>query len=112
MKLPSCIFATVLAAGAAFPALSPAADYARGKALYEARCGGCHSESVHARDKRVARDFAAVRQWVERWNQTLKAGWGEEEVNDVAVYLNATYYSHPCPPQVCKVVSMLQVPAR
>lgn len=92
----------------AIPMPALAADYARGKSLYENRCGDCHSESVHGRDKRVARDFGEVRGWVERWNRTLRAGWGAEEVNDVAVYLNSTYYAYPCPPSVCKVVSLLE----
>lgn len=82
------------------------ADARRGAALYESRCGGCHSESVHGRSKRVAKDFGDVRRWVSRWNETLKLQWGDEEIDDVSVYLNNTYYRYTCPPQVCKVVSL------
>ena len=82
------------------------ADAQRGGALYESRCGACHSESVHGRAKRVATDFNDVRRWVSRWNENLKLRWGDEEIDDVSVYLNKTYYRYPCPPQVCKVVSL------
>ncbi|HEY4998217.1 MAG TPA: hypothetical protein VII36_03695 [Usitatibacter sp.] len=82
------------------------ADAERGAALYEARCGDCHSESVHGREKRVARDFGEVRKWVSRWNENLGLRWGDEELDDVSVYLNNTYYRYTCPPQVCKVISL------
>lgn len=90
------LFATRSASGA---------DAVRGRALYELRCGSCHSESVHDRAKRVATDFQDVRRWVNRWNATLDLRWEPEEVDDVTLYLNATYYRYPCPPSVCKVVS-------
>lgn len=77
----------------------------RGRALYESRCTACHAESVHARKKRVAADFDGVRRWVDRWNGTLRLGWGAAEIDDVTVYLNNTYYRFPCPPTICKVVS-------
>ena len=81
------------------------ADARRGAALYEERCGSCHSESVHGRQKRVAKDYDAVRGWVARWNDNLGLHWGDEELDDVSVYLNDTYYRFPCPPRTCKVVS-------
>ena len=83
-----------------------AADAGRGAALYELRCGNCHSESVHGRSKRVATDFGEVRGWVSRWNESLGLRWGNEEIDDVSVYLNNTYYRYVCPPQVCKAVSL------
>jgi mono/diheme cytochrome c family protein len=82
------------------------ADPGRGSALYESRCGTCHSESVHGRKKRVAADFDDVRGWVIRWNENLELHWGDDEIDDVTVYLNNTYYHYTCPPRVCKVVSL------
>ena len=82
------------------------ANAERGGELYESRCGECHSESVHGREKRVATDFSEVRRWVSRWNENLELRWGDEEIDDVTVYLNKTYYRYACPPQVCKVVSL------
>lgn len=82
------------------------ADAARGAILYEARCGECHSESVHGRTKRVAADFDDVRRWVKRWNENLGSRWGDEEIDDVTFYLNKAYYRYACPPRICKIVSL------
>jgi mono/diheme cytochrome c family protein len=87
------------------PLAANPADPARGRALYEQRCQGCHSESVHARPKRTARDLEDVRRWVSRWNDSLSLAWDAEEIDDVALYLNGAYYRYPCPPTLCKVVS-------
>ena len=83
-----------------------AADAVRGRALYEERCGGCHAESVHGRSKRVAREFEAVRGWVKRWNDSLALRWNDQDIEDVTVWLNATYYRYPCPPSACRVLSL------
>jgi cytochrome c5 len=87
------VAASALAAGSA-----SGADAERGRALYESRCDSCHSESVHGRAKRVAKDFDDVRRWVGRWNANLGLHWGDEEIDDVSLYLNNTYYRYPCPP--------------
>ena len=80
-----------------------AQDPARGKELYETRCVGCHSKSVHNRASRKARDFEGVRAEVSRWNRELGGVWRAEEVDDVSVYLNERYYKFQCPQSVCKV---------
>ena len=83
-----------------------AADAQRGANLYDLRCGTCHTESVHGRQKRVAADFEEVRGWAERWNRSLLLRWDDDEIDDVAVYLNNTYYRYACPPRVCKVLTL------
>ena len=103
--LMAALAAATLALLVASPGAS-GADPVRGRALYEERCGGCHAQSVHGRAKRVAGDFDAVRGWVRRWNETLMLRWGDNDIDDVTTWLNATYYGYPCPPSTCKVVSM------
>lgn len=104
LLLPAAIVtAALLALFASREAIG--ADVARGRALYEERCGGCHSESVHGRAKRVARDFDAVRGWVKRWSGTLALRWNDQDIEDVTAWLNATYYGYPCPPSACRVLS-------
>lgn len=100
----AAVFIAVLCIGLAMRSAS-GADAQRGRALYESRCFNCHSESVHGRKTRVASDFNDVRRWVVRWNDNLGLSWGDEEIDDVAVYLNETYYRFACPPTVCKVIS-------
>jgi mono/diheme cytochrome c family protein len=87
----------------AVPFAASAQDAARGKELYETRCVGCHSRSVHNRASRKAGSFEAVRTEVSRWNKELGGTWRAEEIDDVSVYLNDRYYKFPCPQSVCKV---------
>ena len=75
---------------------SHAADTGRGKALYEMRCGECHSESVHGRQKRAALNYSDIRAWVSRWNLELGGAWGNDEITDVTAYLNERFYSYAC----------------
>lgn len=96
--------AALVAAALAWP-VAAATDPNRGRALYELRCTSCHSESVHGRVKRAAADFDAVRGWVARWNRDLGIGWSASEIDDVAVWLNMTYYRYPCPAPACRVAS-------
>lgn len=104
-SLPIAI-ATVLAMSLAGTTAAGAADLERGRILYEARCGGCHGDSVHGREKRLAADFAAVRGWVLRWSANLGFAWTNDEVDDVTVHLNSRYYRFPCPASVCSATGM------
>jgi mono/diheme cytochrome c family protein len=103
MRLPPIVFIAACALSFASVPDAGAADAERGRILYEARCGGCHGESVHAREKHQAGDFEAVRGWVRRWSANLAYAWTDDEVNDVSVYLNARYYHFRCPATVCSV---------
>ncbi len=94
--------AIALAAALAPPGHASGADTQRGKALYEARCGGCHAESVHGRAKREAADYQGVRSWVRRWGDNLGLKWTDVEVADVTAYLNGRYYGYSCPPADCQ----------
>jgi hypothetical protein len=78
---------------------APAAD--RGRALYEARCEGCHDRSVHQRSARIARDYAGVRAAVVRWDRELGALWRPDEIDAVTRHLNALYYRFPCTGPAC-----------
>lgn len=96
------VLPTLLLLAATLCAGPAGADAERGRILYEDRCYGCHSESIHGRDKRVATDLAAVRAWVRRWSANLGLAWTDEEVNDVVSHLNTRYYRFTCPPGDCR----------
>lgn len=103
MKRPLLIAAAAalaLGAGLAWSA-QPPADPARGRMLYEARCGACHSESVHNDASRKARSLNEVRARVANFAAQLKVGWSPREVDDVAVHLNERYYRFPCDAPLC-----------
>jgi hypothetical protein len=98
--LTRCALAAALAA-ALGASHAHAADPARGRALYEARCGGCHNESVHNDNSRKARNFEEARRRVADFGERLDAKWSAAQVDDVAVFLNERYYRFPCPPALC-----------
>lgn len=83
------------------PSAAAAADAARGRALYETRCGGCHDRSVHARTARSAKSFDEIRGYVVSWDRQIGGLWRDDEVDAVTRYLNERYYRYPCPPRVC-----------
>jgi mono/diheme cytochrome c family protein len=99
-KLGGAALALAIAALAVAGAAS-AADPARGRALYEARCGGCHNDSVHNDNSRKARNFEEARGRVADFSTQLKTGWSGAQIDDVAVHLNERYYSFPCPVKLC-----------
>jgi mono/diheme cytochrome c family protein len=94
--LAAATVAAVLGAG-----IACAADPARGRTLYETRCGGCHNESVHNDNSRKARNFEEARRRIADFGARLDSRWSAAQVDDVAVYLNERYYRFPCPPALC-----------
>jgi cytochrome c peroxidase len=104
MRVVFLALATTLAAALAAAPAALAADAEKGRALYDARCGGCHTQSVHGREKREATDFRSLRDWVRRWNTNLGLGWTAGEVDAVTVHLNNRYYHYPCPAEICSAL--------
>jgi mono/diheme cytochrome c family protein len=104
------VFEVLMAALGSIAFVASAADADRGKLLYEARCDSCHDQSVHSRGRKAATNFEEVRKYVQRWNINLGGAWGEDEITDVAIYLNGKYYSYKCPETVCRVTSQAGSP--
>ena len=71
------------------------ANVLRGELLYSTHCIVCHNAQLHWRDRKAASNWASLKVEVERWQKTSGLGWREEDVNDVARYLNALYYRFP-----------------
>jgi mono/diheme cytochrome c family protein len=88
-----------------------AASIARGKTLYETKCHACHDRSVHNRKARKAKSVQSIRREVVRWDDALGGGWTKEEVDDVTVYLNETYYRFRCPDSLCPQQQSMSGPA-
>lgn len=112
MALKTVVVAALVSAAlcATFPTY--AGDAQRGRALYELGCGECHSQSVHGRAHRVARNMEEIRGWVRRWSEHRHLGWSAAEIDDVATYLNDIYYHFDCPDGACRQVSMARFGAR
>jgi hypothetical protein len=80
------------AAGADAP---PAPDASRGELLYSTHCVFCHTTEVHWREKKVAADRAGVQAQVVRWQDNLGLKWSNDDIAEVARYLNAAFYHYP-----------------
>ena len=72
-------------------------DALRGELLYSTHCIGCHNAQLHWRDRKAANNWASLKAEVERWQRTSGLDWREEDVADVARYLNTLYYRFPEP---------------
>lgn len=69
----------------------------RGALLYDNHCSACHSEQMHWRAKRQARDWDSLRKQVRHWQDEARLGWSEEDIDAVARHLNDTIYRFPVP---------------
>jgi mono/diheme cytochrome c family protein len=67
---------------------------ARGELLYMAHCNTCHTSQVHWREQKLAADWHSLVAQVRRWQAIGGLNWNEEEVTDVANYLNAVFYKY------------------
>lgn len=81
----------LLAAAGASPA-QPLPTPDRGALLYENHCSQCHTEKMHWRDQRIATDYASLKVLVRRWQGVAHLNWADDEIEDVARYLNARFY--------------------
>ena len=70
----------------------------RGELLYSTHCLACHSTQLHWRDKQAAQNWAGLKAQVRRWQATTGLSWSEEDITEVATYLNAQFYQFPLPP--------------
>jgi len=69
----------------------------RGELLYSTNCLGCHTEQMHWRDKKLAKDWQSLILEVRRWQEFSKLDWSVNDIEMVSRYLNATHYHYPSP---------------
>lgn len=72
-------------------------DSTRGELLYSTHCVACHSIQIHWRAKKLATDWVSLKAEVRRWQGLAGLGWSDDEMEDVAWYLNAVYYQFAAP---------------
>lgn len=111
MRIASALLLACVLAASTASTSSFAASIARGKSLYETKCHACHDRSVHNRKARKAKSFDSIRREVARWDDALGGGWTKEDMDDVTVYLNETYYRFRCPETLCPQQQSMGGPA-
>ena len=92
-SLLACLAVCALTTAAA----QPAAPSARGELLYSTYCIACHSREGHWRQKKLATDWASLNAQVRRRAGNSGLGWSDDEIADVARYLNVVHYRFAAP---------------
>ena len=68
----------------------------RGKELHNPECiSSCHTPKSYTSENRKVKDFAHLNTFVQMCATNLDKSWFEEDVADVANYLNTEYYKFP-----------------
>ena len=80
---------TCLLAAGALPTTA-AAD--KGAELHAANCTSCHDDAVYKRKDRRVTNMDGLKTQVQRCELSLGLKWFDEDIDDVAAYLNSTYY--------------------
>lgn len=68
------------------------ADIKHGQQLHDANCVKCHDSGVYTREDRFVGNKDALTTQVQRCNVNLGTQWFDEDVADVADFLNTNYY--------------------
>lgn len=67
----------------------------RGELLYSTNCIACHTTKVHWREMKLVTNLESLKSEVQRWQGISGLGWNNEDIEDVAQYLNTIYYRYP-----------------
>lgn len=90
-----CGLAVLLATPLPAQAQSTSPSPSRGQLLYTTHCSACHSSQMHWREKKQVNDWPSLLAQVRFWQTQASLSWSDDDVTQVAVYLNATYYRLP-----------------
>ena len=69
-----------------------AADAAKGKALHDAKCHGCHDTRQYTRKNRIVHTFDDLHARVQFCDAASNAGFSLDDIDDVVAYLNKEFY--------------------
>ena len=87
----------ILSGNLAYAGAQPPHGATRGELLYSTHCITCHSTQVHWRSKKLATDWTSLKGEVRRWQEVSGLGWVDDDISEVARYVNALYYHYPKP---------------
>jgi len=92
--------AAVAAAASSIAAVgqsAPGGTETRGALLYSTHCLACHTTQIHWRDRKLVTDWASLNAQVRRWQSNSGLSWTNEDIVEVARYLNGLHYRFPVP---------------
>jgi len=67
---------------------------ALGQLLYSTHCNVCHTSQVHWRDQKKVTGWNSLVIQVRHWQDIAGLNWSEDEIMDVAHYLNDIFYAY------------------
>ena len=76
-------------------AAEPERERSRAQLLYETHCVECHTAKLHWRKDTLATDWNSLKAQVDRWQNISGLKWSEQDIADVAFYLNILHYNYP-----------------
>ncbi|NEV60921.1 c-type cytochrome [Thiorhodococcus minor] len=62
------------------------------EALYQEHCVKCHGSEVYTRDDRKVTSYDGLVRQVQRCELSLQLTWFDDEIKDVADYLDSRFY--------------------
>ena len=71
------------------------APESRGQMLYGNHCIACHTTQMHWRDRKLVTDWSSLKVQVRRWQGAAQLNWSEDDIDDVARFLNDAFYKLP-----------------
>ena len=69
-----------------------AVDIENGKLLHDENCFRCHDESKYLRKNRIIKNFQQLHERIRQCELTTGLTWFDEEIDNVAAYLNNQFY--------------------
>ena len=74
-------------------------DPSNGKLIHQEKCAACHigkfggdGSEIYVRDNRRIKTVEGLMAQVEFCDQQIKSGLKEDQINDLVIYLNESYY--------------------
>ncbi|MDH5217875.1 MAG: cytochrome c [Gammaproteobacteria bacterium] len=64
----------------------------QGESLLLENCYGCHGEDIYSRPERMIKSYSSLVQRVRFCSLQRNLAWFEEDIEDVAAYLNDEFY--------------------
>lgn len=64
----------------------------RGSILHDENCMRCHDTSVYTREGRMVESLVGLESQVRRCETNLELKWFDDDIRDVAFYLNHHFY--------------------
>lgn len=64
----------------------------RGQMLYDNHCMHCHAEGVHLRATSKVHSLDDLAHEVKKWAGLQRLDWNQDDLRDVADYMNRKYY--------------------